>query len=123
MNLLNGCHAHHLGDNEGEFKRLGIHRRGRLLIIFDKAGGIELVVCVDAVLLLHLLLCRPVNLAHLALGRAQIALNLARSLAYVPKLCRAVTEEFLLCIQLLVNLDTRHQTYLLIVLLGNADIL
>ena len=123
MNLLHGCHTHHLGDYQRELESLGIHRRGRLLIVLDKAGGIKLVIGVDAVLLLHLLLCRPVNLAHLALGRAQVAFYLARSLAHVPKCGRAVTEEFLLCIQLLVNLDTRHQTYLLIVLFGNTDIL
>ena len=86
MNLLNRCHAHHLGDNQREFECLGIHRRGRLLIVLDEAGRIELVVCVDAVLLLHLLFCRPVDLAHLALGRAKVAFNLAGLLAYVPKL-------------------------------------
>ena len=123
MNLLHGCHTHHLGDYQRELESLGVHRRGRFLIVLDKACGIELVIGVDAVLLLHLLLCRPVNLAHLALGRAKIALNLARPLAHVPKCGRAVAEEFLLRIQLLVNLDTRHQTNLLIVLFGNTDVL
>ena len=93
-----------LCNREAEGERLIVERRGRLLIVLDKARGFVGVI-LELPHPLHLFLCGTVDLAHLALGRPQVPEELARVVGVIEQRGRAVAEEFLFCVQLLVDLD------------------
>ncbi len=114
VHLRDRCHGKHLSDGEADRERFVIHRCRGLLIVLHKAGRVVGIVPEHPVML-HLLLCSPVNLSHLADRCAEVAAELAVMLRDLAQNGRAVAEKFLPCVQLLVDLDTGHEAERLII--------
>ncbi len=109
MDLPHRGHAEHLCDGKADGKRLVIHGCRRLLVVLDKACGI-IGIILEFPFALHLFLCGPVNLPHLALCYPEIAEEFPGMFRTVAEERQAMAEEFFPGIQLLVDLDARGKT-------------
>ena len=114
LHLLDRGHPEHLCYREADLERLGVQRGRGLLVVLHQADRIVGVVA-ELPDEFHLLTCRTVDLAKLALRRPEVAVELPGPLRGLPEAGRAPAEEFLGGVELLVDLDTGLEAELLVV--------